>query len=171
MHNNKQLSFVVRVFNNSLQKRLFISISHLLHRAISIERGLTEIVDTLNNFQSDVILELGGTFSDKNYEKILRQREGWRYVKYHGQVTREEMKRIFSKSSLGLVTYHPVKSHLMAQPNKLFDYLSAGLPILCSNFEHWMNMFNEKNYIFYVDPTDTSSIEEGLNFFISKRKN
>ena len=135
--------------------------------AIAEERGLTEIVNSLTSFNNNVILELGGTFSDPSYEKYLKSKAGWECVKYHGQLSRDEMKKLFTKSSIGIVTYHPIESHLKAQPNKLFDYLSAGLPVLCSNFEHWKTLFLNADFIYYSDPKDIQSIKNGIKHFIA----
>ena len=33
-----------------------------------------------------------------------------------------------SAARFGIVTSHPLPNHFDAQPNKLFEYLSAGLP-------------------------------------------
>jgi len=49
-----------------------------------------------------------------------------------------------------------------ASPNKMYDYLAAGLPILCSNMEVHETCFVAKGVAISVDPNDVKSIVSGL---------
>jgi glycosyltransferase involved in cell wall biosynthesis len=59
---------------------------------------------------------------------------GWRKVDERGFVDRENVRDILAHSVAGLVTFLGVPNHINAQPNKMFEYMSAGLPVIASNF-------------------------------------
>jgi glycosyltransferase involved in cell wall biosynthesis len=131
--------------------------------AIAEERGIEYLVDALAQSETEIFLELGGTFSDPLFKDKLTLNPGWKFVNYHGQVSRNEMSKIFSKCIAGVVTYLPEKSHLEAQPNKLFEYLSAGLPIICSDFLHWKCLLDGHNCAIFVCPDKPSNIVQAIN--------
>jgi glycosyltransferase involved in cell wall biosynthesis len=54
-----------------------------------------------------------------------------------GFVNREEAKQIMAESKAGIVTFLPLPNHINAQPNKMFEYMSASLPVICSDFPLW----------------------------------
>ena len=53
--------------------------------------------------------------------------------------------------------------------NKVYEYLIAGLPILCSNMPSFITDFENNNIGKSVDPYDIESIKKGIQFFIHKK--
>ena len=66
-------------------------------------------------------------------------------------------------SDAGLVLFRPGPNHDFSQPNKLFEYLVAGLPVLASDIAHWRSIVAACGATaVFVDPDDPSSVREGL---------
>jgi glycosyltransferase involved in cell wall biosynthesis len=131
--------------------------------AISEERGIFELISAINILNGKVKLNLAGNFSDDNLFNMVSKLDGWKYVKYYGQVSRTEVKSILSRSSGGIVNFLPAPNHMEAQPNKMFEYMSAGLPLLCSNFPLWNQIISTHNCGISFDPTDPISMAESIN--------
>lgn len=53
---------------------------------------------------------------------------------FRGPVPHHEAVRIMGDSKLGLLLFQPVPNNMEAQPNKLYEYLAAGTPVLGPNF-------------------------------------
>ena len=58
------------------------------------------------------------------------------------------------------------KSFYYSLPNKLFEYMMAGLPVLVSNFPEMQRIVRETRTGATVDPTDIVAIREQVAAFL-----
>ena len=126
-------------------------------------RGVEEVVRSLSHIPGTT-LQLAGPFTDIKFRNELEHLPEWKQVKYHDFVSRDEAKDIFSKVKIGVVTFHALPNHIEAQPNKLFEYMSAGLIIIGSNFPLWKEIIEGENCGICVDPTSVNDIAQAINF-------
>ena len=54
--------------------------------------------------------------------------------------------------------------------NKIYEYLVAGLPILCSNMSSFKEEIEDTGVGKCVDPLDLNSIREGIRFFLNQQE-
>jgi len=128
--------------------------------AISAVRGIMEMIDSLEG--ADARLILAGAFESAALEKAARALPGWSRVDYRGSVSRKDVLEIMTQSRAGLLLYHPEPNHVDAQPNKMFEYMSAGLPLVASNFPLWVEGLTEVGAGVCVDPLDVKAISQAL---------
>jgi len=69
--------------------------------------------------------------------------------------------------TLGLLLYHGVANNITAEPNKLFEYMAAGIPVIASDFPVWRQLIREVDCGVLVDPSDVDAIADALNFFLT----
>lgn len=124
-------------------------------------RGGLEIVKSLEQLD-DVKLNFAGNFSGVEFETKLKATDGWKQVKEHGFLDREQVKEIMARSFAGLVTFHALPNHVDAQPNKMFEYMSAGLPVICSNFPLWRSVIEDNHCGICVEPTDVEAVAQAI---------
>lgn len=62
-------------------------------------------------------------------------------------------------------TPHYVKKEL----TKFFEYMAAGLPIMCSNFQVWKNIVEKNGCGICVDVEDTLSIASSIEYLLSNQ--
>lgn len=136
--------------------------------SISEIRGIFEMVEAIG--QTDVKLLLAGQFSPLSLRDKAAALPGWANVKELGQLNRTEVVKMLSKSMAGLVLFHPVPSHLDAQPNKMFEYMSAGIPIIVSNFPLWKEIVEENGCGIYVDPLNPAKIAGAIKRVVKNPK-
>ncbi len=120
-------------------------------------RGIKPLIEALE-FIPGIRLVLCGQFSDRSFESELRLLHGWGQVDYRGQVERPEVRVVMSESIAGVLTYFPEPNHIEAQPNKLFEYMSAGLPVIASDFPHWRQIIDGVGAGQCVDPKSPEAI-------------
>ena len=127
-------------------------------------RGIYELIEAI--WISKGVLELGGSFSDEAYEKKCLNNPGWNKVNYHGYVNREELAKITTSSLVGMLPLLPRPNHYNAMPNKMFEYMAAGIPIIASDFPYWRKMLERGGCGLCVDPTNPEAIAKAINHLI-----
>lgn len=127
---------------------------------ISRIRGIEEMVRALEYVDARLIL--AGRFDSAETDQAVRQLPGWTKVDYRGTVSRAVVRDIMAESSVGLVFFHPEPNHINAQPNKLFEYMSAGLPVLASDFPLWRELVEDAGAGMVADPLDPKAIAETI---------
>lgn len=120
---------------------------------ISRSRGAQQIVRMME-FLPDVTLLLCGLFEDDVLEAELRAMQGWSRVEYLGQVGRHEVGKVLRRSSIGIVTLLPTPSYRESLPIKMFEYMSAELPVVASDFVLWQRILEKNQYGICIDPHD-----------------
>ncbi len=133
---------------------------------ISEIRGIKEMVKALE-FTDKVKLNLGGFFSEKTLEAEVKTYSGWQRVNELGFLGRSEVAKVMSHSTAGLVTLHPLPNHIDAQPNKMFEYMSAGLPIITSNFPLWKEIVEFNDCGICVNPLEPREIAEAIEYIMT----
>jgi len=130
---------------------------------ISAIRGIIPVVDSLAMCKSDARLNLAGEFAESATKTRAEHRDGWTKVDAHGFVTREGMRELLSRSVAGIVTFLPEPNHVEAQPNKMFEYMSAGLPVIASDFPLWREIIEGADCGLCVDPIDPAAIAGAID--------
>ncbi len=126
---------------------------------ISKIRGICELVDALKG--TDIQLDLAGKIPAELLT-TLQQSEGWKNVHALGYINREESLALKGEVSAGVVTFLPLPNHVNAQPNKIFEYMASGLPVIGSNFPLWKQIIEENACGICVDPNDPNDIHRGI---------
>ena len=132
---------------------------------ISKIRGIKQIVAAMD-FTQNVRLNLVGHFSEKSVSQLVRHHSAWTKVNECGFLNRPQVREVLSKSIAGIVTYLSVPNHIDAQPNKMFEYMSANLPIITSNFPLWREIVEGNQCGICVNPEDPKAIGQAIQFLI-----
>ena len=128
-------------------------------------RGVKEMVDAVGcaaSINPRIMLALGGNYSPVSLRDELKNKEGWSYTQELGWLEREQVASWLSMGKAGLVTLHPTKNYPDAYPVKLFEYMSASLPVIASDFPLWNKIINEANCGILVDPLNPVAISEAM---------
>lgn len=130
---------------------------------ISKERGIIELIKALEYTKYKVRLNLVGEFEEIDTYNKVKNMKGWKNVNEFGKRNRLEVKEILDKSLLGLVTFLPSPNHTEAQPNKMFEYMSAGIPVISSNFPLWKDLIEGNNCGLCVNPENPEDIARAID--------
>ena len=111
----------------------------------------------------DVKLDLAGGISDA-YRAELMNVKGWSQVNDLGFINRQESLRIKSESLAGIVTFLGLPNHVNAQPNKIFEYMASGLPVIGSNFPLWTEIIADNHCGICVNPLAPLEIAKAIKY-------
>jgi len=134
---------------------------------ISEVRGIREIVAALGMTKSGVRLNLGGRFSEKRLEHELVRSDTWKNVNALGYLDRASVRKVLEKSVAGLVTLLPTQAYRDSLPVKMFEYMSAGLPVIASDFPLWREIINDNECGLLVDPENPQAIADAIDTLVN----
>lgn len=129
-------------------------------------RGIQEVCTALGLVQSAARLNLCGVFSEPVVQQSVQAMPGWHRVNALGFVDRAGLRDVLGRSVAGLVTFHPLPNHIDAQPNKMFEYMSAGIPVIASDFPLWREIIVGNDCGLCVDPMDPIAIADAIDFLV-----
>ncbi len=129
-------------------------------------RGIREVVAAMALSKSGARLNLGGEFPKGTLRAEVAQDPGWSKVDELGFLSREDVRAVLGRSVAGLVTFLPAPNHTDAQPNKMFEYMSAGIPVIASNFPLWREIIEGSDCGLCVDPLDPSAIAKAIDWLV-----
>lgn len=136
---------------------------------ISDQRGAREMVRAMSFLRGfpEARLILAGEFEEFELEQELRETPGFEKVDYRGWLKREAVGDVLDATRAGLVLFHPFQSYMEAQPNKLFEYMSMGLPVIASDFLLWRKIVGDIGCGLLVDPLDPAEIARAIEWILS----
>ena len=129
-------------------------------------RGIQEVCAAMALLKSDARLNLGGLFSEPSLENEVKSLPGWQRVNSMGFLDRDGVREVLRYSMAGLVTFLPKPNHIDAQPNKMFEYMSAGIPVIASDFPLWCEIIKGNNCGLLVDPLDPAAIAKAIDYLV-----
>ena len=89
---------------------------------------------------------------------------------YLGIVPLEQVPAYLSSASASLVLMYPTPNHVHAQPNKLFEAMSAGIPVIASDFPAWREIIEPLQCGLLVDPMSPVKISEAMIWIMEHPK-
>lgn len=131
-------------------------------------RGIYELIQAMELVEGS--LTLIGSFKSPTFKAKVEQLNGWKKVNELGPKNRTDVAIEFGKTNVGICTLSPSPNHLESIPTKMFEYMSAGLPVILSNFPLWKQMVESENCALFVDPENPKEIAEALNWIFNNPK-
>lgn len=134
--------------------------------SISSTRGIREMIRALELLNGDAQLDLVGGFDDEVLYREMQDHPGWRWVNELGWLSRDAAFSTMSQAMAGLVLIHPEPNYIDALPTKLFEYMSAGIPVISSDVELWKQIVEGGECGVCVNPLDPVAIADAIRYFL-----
>jgi glycosyltransferase involved in cell wall biosynthesis len=130
-------------------------------------RGVKELVRAMALTRSDARLNMVGAYAEPEVEAEVRTYDSWNKVNDLGVQNRLGVAEVLGRSVAGLVTLHPATNYLDSLPIKMFEYMSAGIPVIASNFDLWKTIVEESHCGICVDPLDPAAIAAAIDYLVN----
>ena len=132
----------------------------------SIEEMLLAFEKVSKKYPNVKFTIVGRVFLDKLENEVKRFENENPDFKFIDFVPRRRMLEIVSEHDIGLVIYKRHGNSIQSSPNKIFDFMFLGLPMIASDFPYWRRILDKGPCALYVDPDDPDDIAKKMEIFI-----
>ena len=127
-------------------------------------RGILEMVRAIGMGGKGYKLILGGNWSSEKYKQKCMAEPGWSACEDRGYLSRQDMSDLFAIAQAGLIAFYPEPNHLYSMPNKIFEYMSASLPVIASDLPIQRSIVEETGCGVVADAKSPDSIFEKMRW-------
>lgn len=134
--------------------------------SLGIANGIDTIIDSAKLLKDDNSIEFlfAGGGSQKPRLIQLCEEYGLRNVRFLGKFSLEEVSEIVNFSDVSIVSFKNLPILYTNSPNKLFDSLSAGKPVIVNSAGWTKDMVEEYKCGYYVNPNKPEELVERIKY-------
>lgn len=135
---------------------------------VTTQRGGLQMVEAIGKVRADLAAELhiAGNITPEQLAASLSSLSGWKRTMMLGYIDRNAVRDLLGKARVGLVVLHPTDQYRPSLPIKIFEYMSAGIPVIASNFPLWREIVERNGAGLLVDPMDTDAIARAIEWIL-----
>lgn len=134
-------------------------------------RGTDRLVRAMQHVDGAVLILQGGGIEQQLAEQLVAHLGLQHRVVVAGQAPMEELHEYACSADVGVIMYlDRGLSYRLAEPNRLYAYMMAGLPIAATNLPGVARVVGGDELGLMFDPEDPVSIAEALNHLVSNAK-
>lgn len=131
-----------------------------------------KIIEALSFSPNTKYVLCGNTI--ENYLKKLKGLYNWSRVDYRGKITRNEVTELLSQSDIGIAlagySGNLGKKTGTLGNTKLFEYMLAGIPVICTDFILWKEIVENNECGICVSLKSVSEIADAINYLLDNPK-
>jgi glycosyltransferase involved in cell wall biosynthesis len=160
------------VKSSLLRERLQVASDHpiLLYQGWMVRgRGLEQAIRSLEFLRSATLVMIGTGRLQPELEKLARDVNVADRVHFLGRLRPSELPPYTASADIGLhLLQNTCLNHDYAMPNKLFEYMHAGLPMVVGNTSEMKRVVERENVGISVNPDSPQEIAEAVNSIWSR---
>jgi len=134
-------------------------------------RGLEELVKSAELLPKGTEIHIRGIGDPVTLGKLQKLKETLRLkdkVKILEGVPPEDLMKSASKADIGIIPYQPINlNNYLCLPNKIFEYMMAGLALACSDLPELKKIVKENSNGILFDPKNPKKIASALKNMIT----
>ena len=157
-----------------LRDALGLSTQHkliLYQGGIALERGVASVIAALTYLEEHVVFVLLGKCTQPVSDQLLAQAKALgvsERVKFVDEVPYSQLLRYTRSADVGIVpTVITTKSRLYSLPNKLFEYITAEIPVAVSDFPEKRALVEQYDIGAWFDPSDPEDIANAIRSILA----
>lgn len=135
---------------------------------INIDRGAEELVQAMNYVEGAHLFIIGGGDVIEKLKKMVLELNLDRKISIKGKMPKTELFNYTYNSDIGITIDKDTNlNYHFSLPNKVFDYVQAGIPVLASNLPEIKSFISRYNIGCFIQTHDPKHIAEMINKMIN----
>jgi glycosyltransferase involved in cell wall biosynthesis len=131
-------------------------------------RGLDNLVLAVAHLEKGVLVLMGWGPLEGKLKSLVREKELEQRVYFTEPVAPDQVVYYAMSASVGVVIYQNTGlNNYYATPNKLYEYIHAGLPVVSSDFPALKEIVEGYGLGYTFDPEEPESIVAAINFILA----
>jgi glycosyltransferase involved in cell wall biosynthesis len=127
-------------------------------------RGLENLIRAFQHVSEAHLLLIGGGELTEKLHSLVQGLSLKHRVTFYGYVPTDELIRTTAAADLGIVLFEPTSiNYAYALPNKFFEYVMAGIPVLASDIKTFSEYIDRYQFGRTVDPSNITAISNKMN--------
>lgn len=152
-------------FNEYSQRNPIICYSGTVY----LHSNQVTILDAIKQFPN-VKYNIAG-YCSPDYLEFLSKHESFDKLSYFGRINWAELSDFYNEARIGVVVID-YKMNLgwkrgTYAVNKMFEYMEAALPIICSDYDLWQDIIDEYNCGICVEPGNLKQMSDAIEFLLN----
>ncbi len=132
--------------------------------ALNMGRGLEWIIRAMPEIKDAELLIIGDGDIREQLIELTKELKVEHKVKFAGKLAPEELKEITPRAHLGLCLLEENGlSYYYSLPNRIFDYIHAGIPVLATNFPEIRAIVQKHNTGILINRYDPQFLSDTVN--------
>ena len=130
-------------------------------------RGIEESIEAVTMLERCVLVIIGYGYHRPMLEDMVHRRGLDDLVRFFGPIPNDELLYYTASADVGLCVIRGQSlSYRWSMPNKLFEYMMAGIPVVASDFEEMGRVVREEGVGTVCDPDDPQSIAAAVRAIV-----
>ncbi|MBT2686422.1 glycosyltransferase [Bacillus sp. ISL-37] len=164
-YSDPQTSNIFReLYSLSRDKKIF-----LYQGGLSAGRGIEQMLDVFTSSSihpNATLIMMGYGPLEK---KVRRYADDYNNIFYKEAVSPKDLLKYTSSADVGfLMTENSCLNNYFSLPNKLFEYIMAGLPVISNDLPEVRNLINRYNFGWLIEEQSVESIVSLVNELVEK---
>jgi glycosyltransferase involved in cell wall biosynthesis len=133
-------------------------------------RGLENLIRAVGKIPAVKLILIGSGEIQDRLTRLVEMENVTDRVFFKGFIPTEQLISVTAQGDIGAVLFEPSSlNYAAALPNKFFEYIMAGVPVLCSDIETLSWYVEHYDLGLTVDPADIQAIRKTIEKMISDR--
>lgn len=139
--------------------------------AVNVHRGIEQMIEAMQWIDNAEFWIVGGGDLDKKVRELIDLKELSEKVIVVGRKPFEELGELTRQATIGVSLEEQIGlNYTFALPNKVFDYIHAGVPVLASTLPEVEIIFGKYNIGLMIDKVEPRAIAEKVNEMLNSGK-
>lgn len=140
----------------------------LLYQGVILHgRGLRILYDALEKTDNCVLVVLGDGEYREYYENLAHEKRLGDRIFFAGKIEQSRLLDYTAGADIGTAIIENLSlSYYYALPNKMFEYIQAGIPVIASNFPQMKEILDRYAVGLSVDPAETGEVIDAIRKLI-----